>query len=357
MKSLLGISALVLLTAGAAVAQNAPNPNLPSLHGEISLRAGFTPDPHDVRVNTGGPIDASAVGNGCRGQVSEAPTIRVNWSAGSGSLPLLFTTTDYERDPVILVRDPSGQWHCDDDGGIGLNPLHEAQSSVSGRYDIWVGTYSGVSSSGVTSSATFRVTELSRHATEPEYVAPPVSSGPTATPRASLTGAPPNHHLSPQFGVINLSADFTPDPYNLTVMAGGDIQVSNFASGCAGYISAAPTARLNWRAGSGSGSGSLPLLVSSHADIDTTLLVRGPDGSWYCNDDGAGNFNPLFIAAPPVSGQYDIWVGRFRHGTTQATLKISELIRNVTTYHSSSWIDDDDAYCDDVDWADPYCWY
>ncbi|MDZ4319323.1 MAG: hypothetical protein U1A07_10890 [Phenylobacterium sp.] len=344
MKSLWGAAALTLLLTGHAVAQAWPNPNLRPLHGDIHLSGGFLPDPHDLRVNTGGPIRVSNFQSGCSGYVTEAPTVSVHWSSGSGALPLIFTTANSDRDPTILVRDPAGAWHCDDDGGAGLNPLFEARNARTGRYDVWIGTFSDAR--GV---ATFRVTELNND----DVGSQSSSSGQvTPTARAVVTGRPPNHHLSPRFGVINLAAGFVPDPHTLNVTAGGNITAGDISSSCRGFISDAPTARLEWRAG----SGGLPLLISARSDGDTTLLVRAPDGSWYCNDDGAGGLNPLFASTAAQSGRYDIWVGRYSQGTISAALSISELIGNVSTAHRS--IDDmsDDEYCEYVNWEDPDCW-
>jgi len=339
MKSLWGAGALAMLLTGNVAAQSWPNPNLRPLHGDIHLSAGFLPDPHDLRVNAGGPIRVSDFQSGCSGYVSEAPTVSLHWSSGSGGLPLFFTTTSAERDPTILVRDPSGAWHCDDDGGVGLNPLFEARSARTGRYDVWIGTFSNTRG-----AATFRITELSDSTGGSlSSFSRPLDS----TPRAVVTGRPPNHYLSPRFGVINLSAGFVPDPRTLNVTAGGNVRAGDFSSSCVGFISDAPTARLEWRAG----SGSLPLLISARSDTDTTLVVRGPDGSWHCNDDGAGDLNPLFAATAPQSGRYDIWVGRYSQGTTNAVLNISEVIGNVSTAHGS--LDDD---CEYADWDDPDCW-
>ncbi|MFN3537140.1 MAG: hypothetical protein ACK4Y4_06830, partial [Brevundimonas sp.] len=184
-----------------------------------------------------------------------------------------------------------------------------------------------------------RVTELSdRMDDSSSSYSQPVDS----TPRAPVTGRPPNHHLSPRFGVINLAAGFLPDPHSLNVTAGGNIRAGDFSSSCVGFISDAPTARLEWSAS----SGGLPLLISARSDADTTLVVRGPDGSWHCNDDGAGSLNPLFATTAPRSGRYDIWVGRYSQGTTSAVLNISEVIGNVSTIHGD----------DDCDWDDPDCW-
>ena len=56
---------------------------------------------------------------------------------------------------------------------------------------------------------------------------------------------------------------------------------------------------------------------------DTTLLVRGPGGSW-CSDDVYG-FNPA-IAGQWFSGTYDVWVGSYRPGTYHPyVIRISEI--------------------------------
>ncbi|MFN3536213.1 MAG: peptidase, partial [Brevundimonas sp.] len=60
---------------------------------------------------------------------------------------------------------------------------------------------------------------------------------------------------SPNYGTVRLSAGFTPDPYNVSVTAGGSIRANDRFSDCRGYISNAPDVRLHW-----SGGGSLPLI-------------------------------------------------------------------------------------------------
>jgi hypothetical protein len=67
------------------------------------------------------------------------------------------------------------------------------------------------------------------------------------------------------------------------------------------------------------------LIFSVRADSDTTLVINGPDGRWYCNDDANG-VNPAFRFASPRSGQYDVWVGTYSNsGLRPARLFISEL--------------------------------
>ncbi|MGY6628105.1 MAG: peptidase S1 [Oceanicaulis sp.] len=129
-----------------------------------------------------------------------------------------------------------------------------------------------------------------------------------------------NFSLNPSYGTVALSGGFTPDPYIINLQAGGGIAARNVSSSCAGYIADAPDVRLQFSAGS------LPLIISTNARADTTLVINGPDGSWYCDDDGGQGFNASIRFNNPRSGQYDIWVGTFSSGQLQpAGLYISEI--------------------------------
>lgn len=132
-----------------------------------------------------------------------------------------------------------------------------------------------------------------------------------------------NYGLNPNYGTVRLSAGFTPDPYNVNVTAGGNIRAADRFSGCRGYISNAPDVRLHW-----SGGGNLPLVISAASSRDTTLVVNGPNGSWYCDDDSGEGTNPSLRFGSPMSGQYDIWVGSYGGDFVSATLSISELYSN-----------------------------
>jgi hypothetical protein len=125
-----------------------------------------------------------------------------------------------------------------------------------------------------------------------------------------------NTTLRANYGEISLSAGFTPDPYAVNVQAGGSI---NAPSGCSGSISEAPDFEVTYTAGS------LPLIFRTQSNSDTTLIINGPDGRWYCDDDGGDNLNAYIRFDKPSSGTYDIWVGTYGGGITPATLYISEL--------------------------------
>ena len=126
---------------------------------------------------------------------------------------------------------------------------------------------------------------------------------------------------SPTFGQTTLTAGFAPDPYTVSITAGGNIDASSSLGGaCRGMIANAPDYRLHYNAGS------LPLYIGARSNADTTIVVNAPDCSWYCNDDSNG-LNPMVSWGNPPSGQYDIWIGTYGSGSgmASATLTISEL--------------------------------
>ncbi|MGD9967129.1 MAG: peptidase S1 [Hyphomonadaceae bacterium] len=130
-----------------------------------------------------------------------------------------------------------------------------------------------------------------------------------------------NYSLAPAYGTLNLSAGFTPDPQVVNVQAGGNRSAQALSSSCQGFIANAPDVRLNYQAGG------YQLMISADSSADTTLVINGPDGSWYCDDDGGNNgLNPLLRFNNPGSGQYDIWIGTYSSGSLQpAQLYISEI--------------------------------
>ncbi|CUS48874.1 MAG: hypothetical protein HLUCCO02_02415 [Idiomarinaceae bacterium HL-53] len=131
----------------------------------------------------------------------------------------------------------------------------------------------------------------------------------------------PNWRANPVFTTANLSSGFMPDPWSYSIQAGGSQEVQGLGSSCVGYINyQAPDIDLNYEAG-----GILGLYVYVRSDSDTTLVINGPDGRWYCNDDADG-LNPMVHFPNPEPGMYNIWVGTYSSGNLQqATVNISEL--------------------------------
>lgn len=125
----------------------------------------------------------------------------------------------------------------------------------------------------------------------------------------------------PTYGAVNLRTGYTPDPHVRQIQSGGSVNAQRLGNNCVGMIANAPDYRVTFQAGQ------LPLTISATSQTDTTLVINGPDGRWYCNDDGGNNgLNPSLVFRRPASGQYDVWVGTYgRAALAGARLEISEL--------------------------------
>ncbi|WP_299329622.1 hypothetical protein [Parasphingopyxis sp.] len=117
---------------------NAQNINADPTYETVRLNGGFTPDPYTVQLRSGGSIDASTISSSCRGYIANAPDVRLHFSAGS--LPLIISAAS-QADTTLVINAPNGNWYCNDDGGEGLNPSIRFDPAMSGRYEIWIGTY------------------------------------------------------------------------------------------------------------------------------------------------------------------------------------------------------------------------
>ena len=131
----------------------------------------------------------------------------------------------------------------------------------------------------------------------------------------------PNWRGTPLYETVELTSGFDDDPYTVDLDAGGDGSVDDsLAPGCAGNINLEkPDVDLNYE------SGDYPLFITVNSSADTTLVVYGPEGRWYCNDD-FGSSDPMVVFHNPQSGNYNIWVGVYEGSTTpDATLTFTEI--------------------------------
>lgn len=126
------------------------------------------------------------------------------------------------------------------------------------------------------------------------------------------------------YGSMNVATGFSPDPVYVELVAGGPLNVSQTTNGAcnAGYVADAPDYAVNFAAGS-----NLPLKISAWSSVDTTLVIRAPNGEYFCDDDnGLLPLAPALILTNPITGRYDIWVGTYAANSNQkAVLSISEL--------------------------------
>ena len=122
--------------------------------------------------------------------------------------------------------------------------------------------------------------------------------------------------------IIELSPGFSPDPLVIRGISGGSIPAAEIANRdmthngpCVGLVAEEPDHRIvltkyfNY----------LSLEVSSSED--TTLVIRGPGGSW-CNDDQEDK-NPG-IAGQWLKGTYEVWIGSYEENNYRPyTIKIT----------------------------------
>lgn len=115
---------------------------------------------------------------------------------------------------------------------------------------------------------------------------------------------------------VSLSAGFVPDPVTFDVYSGGSNDASNIGGSCVGMIADSPDVVVNFRSNGGQ------LSFGVYSEGDTSLVINGPDGRYYCNDDRNG-LNPGLVWGRAPSGQYDIWVGAVGDGAP-ATVIVTE---------------------------------
>lgn len=121
----------------------------------------------------------------------------------------------------------------------------------------------------------------------------------------TFASACPDWQAEPHFGAIELAAGFEPDPYDLNVTAGGTHLLENCGfNDATGFVTTRPDFDLYW-----SGTSS-QLTIAVESKADAILLINGPDGSWYYDDDYRGTF-PAITILNPMEGLYDIWIGSY----------------------------------------------
>ena len=124
---------------------------------------------------------------------------------------------------------------------------------------------------------------------------------------------------SPVFGETTLRAGFDDGaPFQRRFRGGGPNDASSLPGSCTGNIGTPPDFRVNYTAGSN------PLIFRSVSTADTTLVINGPDGRWYCDDDSFGDLDAEYRFNRPQSGVYDVWIGVVNGREADATFVVSE---------------------------------
>lgn len=312
----MGIAAIAAVwgMAGTAEAQRlntGGNPNF----GTRSIAPGFTPDPISVNVTSGGNLNVSgmSLGAGCTGYATPQPDFRFNLTGTSNFLRVF---VEAAGDTTLIINDAHGTWHCADDT-YGTNPGIDLTNAGPGQYDVWIGSYrSGEQIRGALKITELRNVQPGGGSAQPTPTPPPSSGGNSAL----------DTHANPNFGTRSITPGFTPDPMNVNVTSGGNINAAtaNLGAGCVGYLTRAPDFRINLTAN----DNFLRIYATSNAG-DVTLVVNSSNGSWVCNDDSNGGTNPSVDLRNVGAGQIDVWVGSYQSGVqARSVLHVTELEGN-----------------------------
>ncbi|SDU03114.1 DUF945 family protein [Halopseudomonas salegens] len=127
-------------------------------------------------------------------------------------------------------------------------------------------------------------------------------------------------------GPIELSAGFSPDPFVISAVSGGDNMVDEaYGEGCVGYTDmSAANVELSYQADA------FPLIIEASAPTDTALVIMAPDGNVYCNDDRSMyELDPRVIFETPDSGDYFIWLTDLDGERSQAEISITEILPEI----------------------------
>ena len=125
---------------------------------------------------------------------------------------------------------------------------------------------------------------------------------------------------APRYGRHALAPGFSPAPFTQAALSGGDIDIKalNLGANCLGYAASDPDFALELSAP----FDLVTFLIAS--DVDTTLIVNLPNGSWVCNDDTNG-LNPALVLHRAGAGVYRIWIGSYAAETyEEAVLYVAE---------------------------------
>jgi hypothetical protein len=126
------------------------------------------------------------------------------------------------------------------------------------------------------------------------------------------------------FGDVTIGPHFSPDPLTVRGMSGGSISGSQVGGRsetvtgpCTGFVDETPDHTLAL-------TGKFDYLkLEVQSPEDTTMIIKGPGGTW-CNDDFDGK--NAGIVGEWLPGNYQIWVGSYEKDKyLPYTLKITEV--------------------------------
>lgn len=131
----IGVGLLALIWGAAASA--CPDPQQSG--AALAFGSGALWVPQARAVLAGGWADLAECPQPGVGHVATAPDFTLRFSGNAAGRDLLIRV-EGACDTVLLVNDPAGRWHFDDDTD-GLDPALSFPTAAEGVYGIWVGTF------------------------------------------------------------------------------------------------------------------------------------------------------------------------------------------------------------------------
>lgn len=270
--ALAAVGAGVFFAFGGGPRAFSVDPNAAPTSGTVLLGAGPVASRSFPAV-ANGSIAARTLSPTCRGHFSSAPHLALRVTTVQR---VVVTSRSNAGDLTLAVREPSGNWRCDDDGGEGTNP-RLTLTLVPGVYPVWFGRYS--SSATVPFEAVVESEELG---------SVPLDNG--------LAVASP-----PTLGSMVLAGPSMAS--SREGIAGGPLEASTLGSNCRGRIPAVPHLTLVTR-------DHRRVVLTTASNNDLTMVVRDASGALHCDDDG-GESNQPRVETYAAPGVLQVWVGTF----------------------------------------------
>jgi hypothetical protein len=124
---------------------------------------------------------------------------------------------------------------------------------------------------------------------------------------AQDNSSPPSPGAPTALVAVSPPADFSLDPFFVSLQAGGHVDAAILDKACSGFVPTMPSVAFDYQ-----GKGD-QLRAFFYSDGDPVLVLQKPDGSFLCNDNTNPQLlDPTVTVAAPAKGRYNIWVGSRR---------------------------------------------
>ncbi|WP_323037584.1 hypothetical protein [Pararhodobacter sp.] len=213
--------------------------------------------------------------------------------------PMISLYARSQTDLVMAVRAPDGTWLCNDDN-MQLNPGLSFESAQPGDYLIFVGAYNPGAMGTYNLYASMGSPNW--QATQADGMIAPASLNATAAPAVGQIEFGPGTRIDPRI-IFDIQPSQT--------------EAFGIGQGCAGFITPSqPDLVITAQPG-------LPqLMVYMVSEADGTLVISGPDGQLYCNDDFE-QLNPGVMIPNAPAGDYAVFAGTYSGTGGMATLGVT----------------------------------